>query len=304
MPLLDSRPDDVGLLLTIIQLYIQLQNPEQAVTLLEAFFKRLETATTSDRADIRFAPGLVALAVSLYKLQGRGNAVRAELAKAAAHWEKSTPTNDNEDQGTSAADSLLREAGIALLHSSNPSDLSIAGAAFERLTAATETDRVARAGLVASFATTSPPKATPHLPSLTPIEKLIAGIDVQSLLAGGVATLPPPPTSISSKKRSAEDGAAASSKKTKRRRPNKLPKDIDPTKKPDPERWLPLRDRSSYKPKGRKGKKRAADLTQGGVVKDDAEMLELAGGAGTVKVEKSGGPGGANKKKGKGKGKK
>lgn len=293
LPLLEKRPDDLGLLVTATQLYIQLQNPAQALNLLEAFFKRLDPASTSDQADIRFAPGLVALAVSLYRLQGRHTAVRAELAKAAAHWEKSITNRDNASQ----ADSLLREAGIALLHSSNPSDLSIAGAAFERLTSSSPDDRLCQAGLIA---TTSARKSAPNTISLTPISTLISGVDVASLLSSGVATLPSPPQS--SKKRSATDEAK---RVTKRRRANKLPKDFDPNKKPDPERWLPLRDRSSYKPKKGKGKKRAADLTQGGVVKDE-EMLELAGGAGSVKVEKAGGggggtTGGSKKKKGKGK---
>jgi signal recognition particle subunit SRP72 len=63
----------------------------------------------------------------------------------------------------------------------------------------------------------------------------------------------------------------------------------------DPERWLPIKDRSSYRPKNKKGKKKAMEATQGGVVKD--EELELAGGAGTVKVEKSNVGGGKAKKK-------
>ena len=81
-----------------------------------------------------------------------------------------------------------------------------------------------------------------------------------------------------------------------------MPKDYVEGKAMDPERWLPLRDRSSYRPKGKKGKKKAMELTQGGVVKEEGESLELAGGAGTVKVEKAAGGGGggkAKKKKGK-----
>lgn len=299
LPMLDSRPDDVGLLLTIIQLYIQTSHPDKALTLLETFFKRLEAATTTDRADVRFAPGLVALAVSLYRLSGRHTAVRAELAKAAAHWEKSASTTTS-----SRSDSLLREAGIALLHSSNLSDLSVSGAAFERLTAATPSDRSARAGLVASFAVSDPSKAAPHLDSLSPVDKLISKIDVTALLSAGVATLPTPPTQA--KKRSADaDAADVPAKKQKipepRKRRGKLPKDFDPAKKPDPERWLPIRDRSSYRPKGKKGKKRAQEATQGGPVKEEKEeSLELVGGAGLVKVERAGG-GGGKKKKGKGK---
>ncbi|KAH8908667.1 hypothetical protein BR93DRAFT_957586 [Coniochaeta sp. PMI_546] len=300
LPMLDSRPDDVGLLLTIIQLYIQTEQPGKALALLEAFFKRLEAATTSDRADVRFAPGLVALAVSLYRLQGRHTAIRAELAKAAAHWEKSSSSTTS-----SRSDSLLREAGIALLHSSNPSDLSVSGAAFERLTAASPDDRAARAGLVASFALSDPQKASPHVDALSPVDKLISGVDVAALLEHGVASLPAPPTAAG-KKRSAPEPEDSAAKKAKteaepRKRRGKLPKDFDPTKKPDPERWLPLRDRSSYRPKGKKGKKRAAEATQGGPVKEE-ETLELVGGAGAVKVEKAGGGGGAGgKKKKKGK---
>ena len=62
--------------------------------------------------------------------------------------------------------------------------------------------------------------------------------------------------------------------------------------------------------KGKKGKKRAQDFTQGGAVsKADEEKLDLVGGAGVVKVEKnstngSGAGGGGGNKKGKKKGKK
>ncbi|KAG4216698.1 hypothetical protein PC116_g34821, partial [Phytophthora cactorum] len=49
------------------------------------------------------------------------------------------------------------------------------------------------------------------------------------------------------------------------------------------------------RPKGKKGRKRAQESTQGGVVKEE-ETLELVGGAGAVKVEKASGK---RKKKGK-----
>ncbi|TPX15134.1 uncharacterized protein E0L32_004692 [Thyridium curvatum] len=305
LPLLETRPDDVGLLLTIIQLYIQTKNPGPAISLLEAFFKRLEAATTPDHADVRFAPGLVALAVGLYKLQGRHNAVRSELSRAVAHWQ------DKAGSHNSGA-SLLREAGVELLRSHNPSDLATAGAAFERLSSSNPSDRVAHAGLVASFAASDYAKVEPHLESLMPVEKLTKDVDVGALLTKGVASLAPPPAPSSStgQKRPAADADAdaepAAGGRKKRRRTRKLPKDYDPNRKMDPERWLPLRDRSSYRPKGRKGKKRAAEATQGGMPVGGAgaaeETLELAGGAGSVRVEKApqgGASGGKKKKKGK-----
>lgn len=311
LPYLEKRPKDLGLLLTVIQLYLQLQNPTAALNLLESFFDKLERDTSTDRSDVRFAPGLVALAVSLYRIQNQRTALRKELAKAAAHWQKKS--------GPSArgnGNRLIREAGVELLRSSHPEDLAAAGEAFSYLVAAQPNDRTARAGLIASFATSDFGKVEKYLDILPPVDKLTAGVDVEALLESGVATLANK-TGVAqqpSKKRSLDEETSDEKEKgqqgqgqpaSKKRRRRKLPKDFDPDKKPDPERWLPLRDRASYRPKGKKGKKRAQESTQGGVVKgEDQEMLELAGGAGSVKVEKAGGGGGGGGGKKKKKGKK
>jgi signal recognition particle subunit SRP72 len=285
LPMLEKRPNDIGLLLTIIQLYVQTKNPGSALTLLETFLRRLEAATTPDYGDVRFAPGLVAVAVALYRLQGRQNAIRSELAKASAYWR-----SKSRDSTTS----LLREAGVQLLKSSNPEDVASAGATFESIVAKSTEDTMAVAGLIASFATKDYAKIEPYVKNLTPIERLVAGIDVVALVDAGVASAPASVQVASGKKRAAE--APAGKIATKRRRKIRLPKNYEEGKQPDPERWLPLRDRSTYKPKGRKGKKRAQESTQGGVVKEE-ETLELVGGAGAVKVEKA--MGGKKKKKGK-----
>lgn len=298
LPLLASHPDDLGLLLTIIQLYIQLRSPGPALNLLEAFFKRLEAGTTSDHADVRFAPGLIALAVALYRQQGQHSAIRKELAKAAAHWQ----SKGSSYSAAAGGNSLIREAGIELLRSAHPSDLAAAGEAFSHLVSTQPGDRTATAGLVASFATSNLSRVQPHLDSLPAVEKVISGVDVDALIDAGVAVLPTA-TQPASKKRSLDEtGAVKTQQPSKKPRKRKLPQSYDPNKKPDPERWLPLRDRSSYRPKGKKGKKRAAEATQGGPVREE-ETLELAGGAGSVKVEKApvGGGGGGAKKKKKGK---
>lgn len=284
---LEKRPNDVGLLLTIIQLYIQTGNPGPALHILETFLRRLETVTTADYTDARFSPGLVAVAVALYRLHGRQNAVRAELARASAHWR-------SKSDGTFT--SLLREAGVELLRSSNPDDVAAAGATFEKLVTQPGQDITAAAGLVASFATSDYAKAEPYLSKLTPVERLTAATDVQALIQAGVCqAAAPTPASRKRGATTAADGAEKA-KSAKRRRKQRLPKDYEEGKQPDPERWLPLRDRSAYRPKGKKGKKRAQEVTQGGVVKEE-ETLELVGGAGAVKVEKAT----ASKKKKKGK---
>ncbi|KAI1188535.1 hypothetical protein F5B17DRAFT_266585 [Nemania serpens] len=287
LPVLEKRPNDVGLLLTIIQLHVQMRNPGPALTIIETFLKRLEATTTADDADVRFSPGLVAATVALYRLQGRQNSIRAELGRASAHW-RSKPEG--------ASTSLLRAAGVELLRSSNPEDVAIAGATFENLVAQPGHDITAAAGLVASFATRDYAKVEPYLQKLSPVERLTAGADVQALVQAGVC-------SVAALTPSAKKRAAAyepeKEKATKRHKKKRLPKDYEEGKQPDPERWLPLRDRSTYRPKGKKGKKRAQEATQGGVVKEE-ETLELVGGAGAVKVEKAtGGQGSKKKKKGK-----
>ncbi|KAE8447970.1 hypothetical protein EG329_010042 [Mollisiaceae sp. DMI_Dod_QoI] len=290
LPLLEKRPNDVGLILVIIQLYILTNNPGPAINLLETFFKRLEESTTPQDQDVRFAPGLVAVLVSLYHLSGRKAPIKTELAKAATHWRrKSKPSL-----------SLLRAAGTALLESSNPEDLSTARDIFTSLRNQDPNDRTAIAGYVASYATTDIAKISSELDKLTPVDRLISGIDAEALEAAGIPTFTP--SVPVSKKRAAESEKEKPAQELKKRKikKSKMPKDFEEGKKVDPERWLPLRDRSSYRPKGKKGKKKAADLTQGGVVKEE-ESLELAGGAGTVKVEKTTGGGGGKAKKKKGK---
>ena len=289
LPQLEKRPKDVGLLLTIIQLYMLTNNHGSAVSLLDTFLGRLQQSSAPADQDVRFAPGLVALIVSLYTSQGRKSQIKSELAKAASYWRhKSKPSS-----------SLLLAAGRSLLESTKPEDHTAASQVFETLRKEDPNNRLAIAGYIASNAATSPDKIESELDKLTPIARLTAGVDVAALVRAGVAQ-PRSSTATGSKKRSAEDAVKPSKKRVRKSR---VPKNVDAGKAPDPERWLPLRDRSTYRPRGKKGKQKAAALTQGGMSGPGGseERLPLAGGAGVVKVEKAGGGAGAkNKKKGKG----
>jgi signal recognition particle subunit SRP72 len=292
LPLLEKRPNDVGLILVVVQLYLLINNPGPAISLLETFFRRLEESTTPADQDVRYAPGLVALIISLYRLSGRKSPIKTELRKAASYWRKKSKPSL----------SLLRAAGTSLLESSNPEELSAAGEIFSSLCSQDPNDRTAIAGYVASYATSDFSKVSSNLDKLTPVSRLISGIDAAALEEAGVPTLPAP-SALTSKKRSLDEKDKEKPVPVKKKKisKSKMPKDFEEGKRMDPERWLPLRDRSTYRPKGKKGKKKAMEMTQGGVVKEE-ESLELAGGAGTVKVEKAGGPGGAGKaKKKKGK---
>ncbi|KAJ5700957.1 hypothetical protein N7493_012003 [Penicillium malachiteum] len=263
LPLLERRPKDLGLLLTVVQLYVSVGNTTSAITAVERSLRALEESISETDQEARFNPGLLSVLVSLYQLEGRKLQIRTILAQAASFW-RNKPE---------APAGLLRAAAKSLLRSDAPSDLATAGDLFKSLYQKDSSDRIAIAGYVASQATLDYSQVESQLDHLPAIGDLVSGVDISALESAGIA-----PSASSSaaaaaafagaRKRSAADKEDRS---TKRVRKSRLPKDFDPAKKPDPERWLPLRDRSSYRPKGKKGKQRAADRTQGGPVSEKQE---------------------------------
>lgn len=279
----DKRPKDLGLLLVIIQLYVAHHTPLPASTLLEGFLARL----SGSEEEIRYAPGIVALSIALYRLSHRKTAIRSTYRQAATYWLA---------QSSNLPLALIRSAGITLLDSPHPKDAQVARRIFDFLYQQDPTNRIACAGFVACYShpdsTTDVSEATSNL---TPVPVLTAGIDAEALLAAGIPTLPAATSSTSktSSKRKQPDAPStlvdSPSKKIRTRR-SKLPKkDFVPGRPVDPERWLPLRDRSSYRPKknGRKGRAGAGkgpDTTQGGLVDGGSSLGASASASAPVPV--------------------
>lgn len=293
LPLLQQRPNDAGLLLTVVHLYLLTNNHGSAITLMEKFFSHLEQSTSPADADIRHAPGLVGTLVSLYALQGRKSHIRSELAKAAAYWR----AKRKDGEGLARYAGLMKAAGEALLESGDKEDIEKAVEIFFDLYDADPDNKASAAGLVAALSVTDPEKISPQLlNSLPQASHLVSTLDAAALEDAGVATLPvsQPSKTATTKKRPAEEAQVPKKKKV---RPSRMPKDFEEGKKVDPERWLPLRDRSYWRPKGKKGKKKAEGLTQGGIVEGES-MSRTDSGAGAPAAAGSGG-GGKKKKKGK-----
>ena len=282
--------------MTIIQLYILTSNPTAASTVLSSLLSQIARAGAGGKhaEDILHAPGLVALQVSLYTRQKRRSAIREVLAKAASHWRRKPKAEQRPVN-------LLQAAGLALLESPKPEDQAEARGIFEALHTADRGSSFAKAGYVAAHAVASPASVVEEAATLPPVARLVAGIDVAALEEAGVPSLPSALAAASAsgaKKRKAEP---TEKPKKKRVRKSRVPKDLEtPGKKADPERWMPLRDRSSYRPKGRKGKRKQEEKTQGGPVSVE-KATEAAKGSGGVVVDKSAGGGGGGKKKGGGK---
>ena len=291
LPLLEKRPNDVGLILTIVQLYTLTGNSGSAINLLEGFLARLEQSGSAADLDVRFAPGLMGAMVGLYHTQGRRGQEQRELAKAATHWRRKS-----KERPAGVVD-LLKSAGSALLESDDTQHQELIGEIFNELLEEHPEDRYIAAGLLAAFSNDSPSAQTS---SLTSIDRLISGIDVEGLENAGIAQPPAPPgAAVVSRKRPGEE---TKPKKSKKIRKSRMPKEYDLNKTPDPERWLPLRDRSTYRPKGKKGKARANLMSQGAAPAGDSDGSRPATPAGEVLKQKQqpGGGGGGKKKKGKG----
>ncbi|PNS17446.1 Signal recognition particle subunit SRP72 [Sphaceloma murrayae] len=294
LPQLEKRPKDIGLMLVIVQLYVLTGNTETATVLLEKFLARLVESTSPKDLDARFAPGLVGTLISLYTIRGQSRHIRAEFSKAAKHWQQRS--KDDSSVLTPSLVNFLKTAASALVEST-PEDQALAHDIFTNLASSASSDSYITAGLIASTASTNPEKlSADQVSSLTPVANLTAGIDAAALEDAGIAR--PPATSTktaASVKRPAE--APAEVKKAKKPKPSKMPKDYDANKTADPERWLPLRDRSTYRPKGRKAKQKAQMFAQG-AVEDNA--ASKPGTPAEKPVQGGGGGKSKGKKKGKG----
>lgn len=275
-----NRPNDVGLLLATVQLYIHANNYAEATNLLESHISSSSSPAPT---------ALTAVLVALYDAQSRPRPAKEALRKAAEHARAS----ETRDSG------LLSAAGTALLHDANASDRETAHAIFSSL----PSSKASRAGLLASTPTFAALQASSaDFSSLPPITRLTAHLDVDALEAAGVPTLPHPTAAPrpSSKKRAAQvtapglnpDGSAKTTKK-RRIRARRMPADFVEGKALDPERWLPLRERSGYRPKKGKKKGREGGGAQGATQGGEEAVAPVKG----APVQQ------AARKKGKGKGK-
>ena len=147
-------------------------------------------------------------------------------------------------------------------------------------------DIATHAVLAALYSARSPSDAThAHYSSLLPsVSSFTKSVDSQQLESQGIPSAATSLTSTTQK-------VAPQSRPRKRRL--RGGKTIDSTREPDPERWLPLRERSYYRPSKSK-KRKTGGSTQGGAI--EAESTSQNDG-GHVEVKKP--DVGGKKKKGR-----
>ncbi|KAL2635678.1 hypothetical protein R1flu_007157 [Riccia fluitans] len=220
--------------------------------------------------------GMVATLVALRERAGNPKAAEAVLDAAVEWWD------NHMSEDPSVVEQLIQEAAAFKLKHNKLED---AAKLFERLTKSSSSVVRAEAlnGLVSSTAYANPAKAESYEQKLPPLTGL-KHIDVDALERAA------PVTSSMKRGRGQEDGQSKGDEKIekavrpkkKRKRKPLYPKNFDPAKPgppPDPERWLPKRERSSFKPKKKRGAAEKVRGAQGSSAAANAATHTTASGA-------------------------
>jgi len=137
--------------------------------------------------------------------------------------------------------------------------------------------------LIVHYLKSDPERANLLAQKLPSIKQLAEGVDADALESTFGKRVPKAEKTIEKTTATSAATTAASKQKKRRKRKIRLPKKYDPASKPDPERWLPLRERSYYRGKrGKRGKQAAVGKgTQGALGSDQsaATTITTASGA-------------------------
>lgn len=212
--------------------------------------------------DIQHMPATVATLVSLKERAGDIDGAAAVL-DAAINWWSNSMTEDNK------LNVLMQEAASFKLRHGREEEAS---RLYEELVKS-HGNVEALVGLVTTVARVDVEKAEAYEQKLKPLPGL-KGINVDSLEKTSGAKHEEGISHVRVAE-TYEEGKSKSKSKKKRKRKPRYPKGFDPANPgppPDPERWLPKRERSSYRPK-RKDKRAAAQVrgSQGSVARDKHE---------------------------------
>ena len=193
--------------------------------------------------------GLLAYLVALHA-RGEGGGVDEACAlwtRAISHWAGQAGSGDT-------LKAILMQAATFGIENGRPQD---AVSHLEQLRCLDPSNPHILVKLVAAFSQFSPSQAE-EVSAKLPLPEQAAELDPDTLEQMPVYRHRVTKAVVSEQK-GTEVVAMDTTKKKKRKRKPRLPKNFDPNVKPDPDRWLPLRERSYF----RRGKKKAAQTLRG-----------------------------------------
>ncbi|KAM9741447.1 signal recognition particle subunit SRP72 [Menidia menidia] len=247
----DQNPESASSIkLTMAQLYLVQGHVTKACDVLRSI------------EEFRHKPGMVSALVTMYSHEEDIDGAIDVFKQAIEHFQAEQP-------GSVAHLALVREAAnFKLKHGRKKEAISD----LEQLWKQNTNDVHTLAQLISAYSLVDTDKAkslSKHLPSA---EAMSLNVDVDELENSHGATVRKKAPKVVGENPPKETSHGEIKKKKKKKK-GKLPKNYDPSATPDPERWLPMRERSYYRGK-KKGKKKEqiGKGTQGATPGASAEL--------------------------------
>ena len=247
--------NDIEKVLIATQIYLEKGQVSEAIKLLDGLPK-----------ETKYKNGILSAMVTLHLADGDRHAVAA-LLKDAVAWSKSNKRKDG-------MSTVWRKAAEFHLRGNEP---SVAAQSLEELIKIDPDDRQTLAQLVLAYAKFDLKKAMASSKKLPRFNYDYSSVDVDALetstflgakhatratVSGGKTT--PGQSKMMSPKASTVDapGEQNNAREKKKKRKNRhIPKNFNPDVDPDPERWLPRRERTGYRKPKRDRRKGAEKFT-------------------------------------------
>eukprot|EP00164_Ancoracysta_twista_P005066 GFYU01006896.1.p1 GENE.GFYU01006896.1~~GFYU01006896.1.p1 ORF type:complete len:642 (+),score=248.21 GFYU01006896.1:58-1983(+) len=253
----------------------------------------IETLKSID--PLQHKPGMVATLVSLFETLNDIEGASKCLNLAVEYWENKSATGKDKKVVEETKKLIMREtAKFKAKYNKHEEALAI----YEKLLTMDKKDFTSMAGLVISAGYVDVKKAEKYDHMLPPI----AGDPVDAEMLEGKDAPSTRDTWAKTRKRTADPMEVDTEKPAKRKKKKKprLPKNFDPSVQPDPERWLPRRERTY----GKKLKAKKGQLARGpqGATAPDTEKSAAATPAPAAAApapEKTKAPPAAKKKRGR-----
>ncbi|TRY93974.1 hypothetical protein DNTS_021125 [Danionella cerebrum] len=195
--------------------------------------------------ELQYKPGMVSALVSLYTHEEHIDSAIDVFSKTIQYYQTEQP-------GSAIHLSLVREAANYKLKHGRKKE---ATSDLEQLWKQNTNDVHTLAQLISAYSLVDQDKAkalSKHLPSP---DAMSLKVDVDELENSHGATYVRKKAAKVTNESLPKEQGLEDVKKKKKKKKSKLPKNYDPKSSPDPERWLPMRERSYYRGK-KKGKKK------------------------------------------------
>lgn len=216
--------------------------------------------TLRSMGDTSYSLGVTSALVTLYlSMEDKDSAIN--VLQLAIKWHRKNKST--------ALSTLIHETAKIELKNGHPQE---AAKLLEELRKENPSDLKTLAQLISAYSQFNPTKAKEVSKQLPPASELTANVDVDTLESTswtmGAKYIKKGGKSEPSAGKP-DSGDRLIQKKKKKHKKGKLPKNYDPSVDPDPERWLPRRERSTYKKKKDKRGAAIGKGTQGAVASAD-----------------------------------